>query len=172
MNTFKTMNTLKLIPVVLALAACANAGVVQVAPDTYLLSKQDNAGIFGNFARFKTEVIQEANDFAKTKGKVAIPVTMNETPAGPGRFATFQYQFRLVDASDPAAQRVTLTRQPDVLVESTSRSTADVNVRTSNSPSSDLYAELIKLDDLRKRGILTEAEFEAQKKKLLEQKKP
>jgi hypothetical protein len=57
--------------VTLALAACANAGVVEIAPGTYLLSKQDNAGIFGNFARFKTEVMQEANDFAKSKGKVA-----------------------------------------------------------------------------------------------------
>ncbi|NWF47947.1 SHOCT domain-containing protein [Hydrogenophaga sp. D2P1] len=166
------MNALKLIPAILVLAACANAGVVQVAPDTYLLSKQDNAGIFGNFARFKTEVIQEANDFATGKGKVAIPVTMNETPAGPGRFATFQYQFRLVDASDPTAQRVTLTRQPDVLIESTSRSTADVNLRTPPAQSTDLYAELLKLDDLRKRGILTEAEFGVQKTKLLEQKRP
>jgi hypothetical protein len=33
-----------------------------------------------------------------------------------------------------------------------------------------MYTELIKLDDLRKRGIITEAEFEAQKKKLLEGK--
>lgn len=166
------MNTLKLIPAALILAACANAGVVQVAPDTYLLSKQDNAGIFGNFARFKTEVIQEANDFAKTKGKVAIPVTMNESPAGPGRFATFQYQFRLVGASDPAAQRVTLIRQPDVFIESSSRTAADINVRTSNSQGGDLYSELMKLDDLRKRGILTYAEFEEQKKKLLKQTKP
>ena len=31
----------------------------------------------------------------------------------------------------------------------------------------DIYAELVKLDDLRKRGILTAAEFEAQKQKLL-----
>ncbi len=166
------MNSIKLIPAVLVLAACANVGVVQVAPDTYLLSKQDNAGIFGNFARFKAEVIQEANDFAKTKAKVAIPVTMNETPAGPGRFATFQYQFRLVDANDPAAQRVTLSRQPDVLIESSSRSTNDVNVRTLNSNTTDVYGELVKLDDLRKRGILTEGEFDAQKKRLLEQKKP
>lgn len=166
------MNALKSIPVVLVLTACANAGVVQVAPDTYLLSKQDNAGIFGNFPRFKTEVIQEANDFATGKGKVAIPVTMNETPAGPGRFATFQYQFRLVEASDPAAQRVTLTKQPDVLIESKSRSTSDVNVRTPQAQSVDLYSELIKLDDLRKRGILTETEFDAQKTKLLEQKRP
>jgi hypothetical protein len=31
----------------------------------------------------------------------------------------------------------------------------------------DLYTELMKLDDLRKRGILTDEEFEAQKAKLL-----
>ena len=166
------MRTTLLLPLVLSLLACANAGVVQVAPDTYILSKQDNAGIFGNFARFKTEVIQEANDFAKAKGKVAIPGTMNETTAAPGRFATFQYQFRLVDANDPSAQRVTLTKQPDLLIESTNRTTADVNVRTQSQSNTDLYAELLKLDDLRKRGILTDAEFEAQKKKLLESKKP
>jgi hypothetical protein len=32
----------------------------------------------------------------------------------------------------------------------------------------DVYAELIKLDDLRERGILTQEEFDAEKKKLLE----
>jgi hypothetical protein len=31
----------------------------------------------------------------------------------------------------------------------------------------DRYDELIKLDDLRKKGIISEAEFETQKKKLL-----
>jgi hypothetical protein len=31
----------------------------------------------------------------------------------------------------------------------------------------DLYAELVKLDDLRKKGILTDDEFQAEKKKLL-----
>jgi hypothetical protein len=31
----------------------------------------------------------------------------------------------------------------------------------------DLYTELTKLDDLRKKGILTDEEFQAQKKKLL-----
>jgi hypothetical protein len=33
--------------------------------------------------------------------------------------------------------------------------------------SKDVYAELLKLDDLRQKGIVSEAEFEAQKKKLL-----
>ena len=36
------------------------------------------------------------------------------------------------------------------------------------NPEKDIYSELLKLDDLRKRGILSEEEFEAQKKKLLE----
>jgi hypothetical protein len=35
----------------------------------------------------------------------------------------------------------------------------------------DLYTELIKLDDLRKRGILTEEEFQAEKKKVLNRSK-
>lgn len=35
----------------------------------------------------------------------------------------------------------------------------------------DLYTELIKLDDLRKRGILTEEEFQAEKKKVLSRSK-
>ena len=32
----------------------------------------------------------------------------------------------------------------------------------------DVYSELMKLDDLRQKGILTDEEFAAQKKKLLE----
>ena len=31
----------------------------------------------------------------------------------------------------------------------------------------DVYTELLKLDDLHKRGILTDTEFDAQKRKLL-----
>jgi Short C-terminal domain len=36
------------------------------------------------------------------------------------------------------------------------------------APRRDLYSNLIKLDELRKRGLLTEAEFEEQKTLLLE----
>ena len=46
--------------------------------------------------------------------------------------------------------------------------------RTASSPSNakidgDLYEQLNKLDALRKSGVLTEQEFDAQKKKLLSQ---
>lgn len=38
------------------------------------------------------------------------------------------------------------------------------------APAKDLYTEILKLDELRKRGLLTDAEFDAQKKKLLDAK--
>jgi hypothetical protein len=38
------------------------------------------------------------------------------------------------------------------------------------APTKDFYTEILKLDELRKRGLLTDAEFDAQKKKLLDGK--
>src|SRR4029450_7381662 len=71
----------------------------------------------------------------------------NETPAAPGRFATFQYQFRLVDPSDPPARSGgILTKQPDVLIETRSRSSADGNVRPQNQPTGDLLTGVSTLD--------------------------
>lgn len=85
------------------LAGCAsNPGVVQVAPGTYMLSRIDRAGIFGNEAALKAKVINEANAFAKSKGKVAIPISTHLDPMGPGHLASFEYQFRLVDPNEQA----------------------------------------------------------------------
>ena len=50
----------------------------------------------------------------------------------------------------------------------TSKVEIDKKVQDTSEKKKDVYAELIRLDDLRKRGILTDAEFEVQKKKLLE----
>lgn len=141
------------------LAGCANPGIVQMSPDTYYLSRTDKGGIFGNAAAMEADVIREATQFAVAQGKVSVPVSMNTTPMAPGRFATVQYQFRVVDANSPEARRATLSPLPQTRIE---------NVAAPTTPArKDVYAELIKLDDLRKRGILTDAEYEAQKKRLL-----
>ena len=50
----------------------------------------------------------------------------------------------------------------------TEKTSLDVQTKDESTKPKDTYTELIKLDDLHKRGILTDAEFEAQKKKLLE----
>lgn len=150
------------------LMACANPGIVQLSPDTYLLSKQDRAGIFGNMGALKAEVIREANQFAESRGKVAIPIFAKETPAAPGRFPIFEYQFRVVDRDDPEARRTTLTPRPDITIEKTEKITGEIKTKDITEKKLDIYTELLKLEDLRKRGIISEEEFEEQKKKLLE----
>ncbi|MCE9619189.1 MAG: SHOCT domain-containing protein [Planctomycetes bacterium] len=132
-----------------------------MAPNTYYLSRVDQAGVFGNAESMTSDVLGEATQFAQQRGKVAIPITLKTSPSWPGHFATVQYQFRLVDKDSPEAQKAALLPVPNVRIETPPAAVPP-------NQSKDVYAELIKLDDLRKRGVLTEAEFEAQKKKLLE----
>jgi len=131
-----------------------------------MLSRADRAGMFGNAAALKASVIKDANAFAESKGKIAVPISSEATPIYPGHFATFEYQFRVVDLTDPEAKRTSLVPRPDLVVQK--NETISANLRTKDERAPDLYAELVKLDDLRKKGILTDAEFAAQKMRLLE----
>jgi len=112
-------------------------------------------------------VISDANSFAQSKGKVAIRITTHETPLEVGRqFSTFDYQFKLVDPNPPEARSTVLIQRPNVVIERNEKSNVDVQVNDKSDKPKDLYTELLKLDDLHKRGILSDQEFEAQKKKL------
>ena len=156
----------------LSLVACAAAEIVPMGTDTYMISQTSAGGMFTNMGTLKSEVIQRANAFAESKGKIAIPVAANETPPAPGRMPNYEYQFRLVDRNDPRAAGSGLVKTPDIVVENRGQ-TPGVVVNNGGGDAAkpkDLYAELLKLDDLRKRGIITEAEFEAQKKKLLQER--
>lgn len=159
---------LGVISIVTIVTGCANPGIVPLSPDTYMLSRTDKGGIFGNASAMKADVIREANEFAASQGKIAIPLSMEVTPLIVGtRFASVEYQFRVVEKNDPEARRVNLVPRPDVVIEKTEKTSIDVKTKDQTDRPKDMYAELLKLDDLRKRGILSEAEFEAQKKKLL-----
>jgi hypothetical protein len=147
---------------IIFLTACANPGIVKLSPDTYMLSRADRGGIFGNAAAMKVEVIQEANDFADKQGKVAIPLGLKEIPLSPGRLAQVEYQFRVVDKNDPEVKRVSLVPRPDVVIEKHEKTKVDVT-----SKNDDVYEKLIKLDDLRKKGIISNSEFDTEKKKVL-----
>jgi uncharacterized protein YcfL len=153
----------------LALVSCANPSIVQVSPDTYLLSREDHAGIFGSSSSLKAGVIADANAFAASKGKVAIPITAQEKPVGstPGSWAKFDYQFRVVDRNDPEAQRTALLPRADTVTEKTEKISMEVSIDDKSAKSKDLYNELIKLDDLFKKGIISRSEFDIQKQRLL-----
>lgn len=168
------MNKTWLVALLLLLLSCLFAGcfasnMVQLSPDTYMVRVEDHGGIFAfNRGKLKSSAIQQANDFAASKGKVAIPVAMDSHPVGVlGDWAAVEYQFRVVSKEDPEARRTSLVPRPDVVIQKNSNITADIKIKEESNKTKDVYTELIKLDDLRKKGIITEAEFESQKKKLL-----
>jgi hypothetical protein len=145
------------------------ADVVQISADTYMVVRSSKAGIFASMSKLKVAAIQEANAYAARLGKVVVPISTQERPAGgPGQWPTVEYQFRLVSKDDPSANVAALLPRPDVVVESNSHTVTEIKA---DERSPDLYNELMKLDDLRKRGLLTDAEFEDQKKRLLEKAK-
>lgn len=151
----------------LTFAADKFTDVVVLAPDTYSISRIDHGGIFGNAGKMKTAVFKEAQAFAESKGKVAVARHIHEEPMGIGRFASIEYVFWVLDKSDAAAHREDLYKEPDHV--STENVQIDVKQQESQQPKKDLYQEVTKLDELRKRGLLTDAEFEQQKQKLLSQ---
>lgn len=163
----RPMLLLALLTLASSLIGCANPGIVKMSEDTYMLSRTDKGGVFGNASAMKADVIREANEFAERQGKIAVPLSMNESPMYIGHFASVDYQFRVVDKSDPEAGRVNLVPRPNVVIETTERTSVDVRTKDQTERKKNVFDELIKLDDLRKRGILSDAEFEAQKKKLL-----
>ncbi len=133
---------MKLITLVLLVmcSSLAMADVTQISDDTFVIRRTDMGGIFGNTAKMRDKVLSEADEFAQGRGKITETVTISERGKGLMRFAKIEYTFRLVDP-EPAEKE---------------------------EKSTDLYTELKKLAELKDDGIITEAEFEAQKKKLLD----
>jgi len=148
---------------------CGSPGVVQLSPDTYMVRKEDHGGIFAfNRGNLKSDAIREANAFAEKQNKVAVPISGQEHPMGVlGDWAAYEYQFRVVDKNDPAARGGALLPRPDVVIQKDERITGDIRTKDVSAKPPDLYTELTKLDDLRKKGLITDAEYEEQKQKLL-----
>jgi hypothetical protein len=155
------------ITVAISLAGCATADVVPTGTDSYMIAQTSAGGVFKAMSSLKAEVMQRANAFAASKGKVAIPIAAKESPAIPGqRMPSFEYQFRLVNRDDPRAAGGGLVPRADVVIEN---KIVSPPVSSANVPAlrKDIYVDLMKLDDLRKKGLLSDAEFQTQKERLL-----
>jgi hypothetical protein len=98
---------------------CKSTDIVQLSPDTYMITVEDHAGIFGGSATaLKDRTIHKANAFAESKGKIAIPVSIQSHPVGVlADWASCEYQFMVLDKNDPQAIRTPLIPQADPGVE-------------------------------------------------------
>ena len=87
---------------------------------------------------------------------------------GPAQWATFEYQFRVVDKDDPEARRTSLAPVANTVIKVEGAPPQAAPPPREVDHVDDLYGKLTKLDDLRKRGLISDAEFETEKHKLLQ----
>jgi len=153
---------------IITLSGCLSTqDVIPMSKDTYIIRVEDHAGIFAfNRGKMKGEALKKADSFAKGKGQVAIPLSMKEHPVGIlGDWPAVEYQFRLVSEDSPLAAGGYLEQRADFVIESNEN--IQIKQITDDSAKSDTYENLLKLDNLRSQGVITNEEFEIEKKKLL-----
>ena len=94
MNVFKKIFVLSLL---VLLSGCASASLQKLSQDTFSIYKEDHRGMFGSKSSFIDDVKSEAQAVAKSNGGRAVGISSFYTPPGPAQWATFKYEFRVVN---------------------------------------------------------------------------
>ena len=151
--TFSQLKSFYFLPSVLLIGCASNSGVVPIGDDMLMVSRQAATG-FSGLGTLKADALQEANQYCVAQNKMAqvISATEAEPPFILGNFPKAEVRFKCVEID----------------VENSDNVSADSESTVHTEDRKDIYAELEILNDLRERGILTDAEFDAEKKKLLE----
>lgn len=145
---------------VLLLSACVTApDVVKTADNNYSMSRLDRGGSMSDIAATRQSLIADANKFAEKQGQLAVKIAMLDTPTQVPGFTTVEYKFQLMSKEAVAAMPVATNSK----VQGLAVTSGSNELSRSNA----VYDSLIKLDELHKRGILTDEEFSSQKKKIL-----
>jgi PEGA domain-containing protein len=109
-----------------ALARCAsNSGVVPIGPDTFMVSRQAATG-FSGLGILKAEALREAEQYCAGKGKTMqiVNSTESQPPYIFGNFPKAEVQFMCLSADDPELARPKMSKEADVVIESTSVTTS------------------------------------------------
>ena len=141
--------------------------ILHVSGNIYEIIDVDRRGIFGSEKSLIEGVVNMANKFAESRNKAANPLAARVHRVGiAADWAWFYYKFELVDKNTPEAFRtltdITIVRDPRLSAEFW------VNRNNPETETKNVSDEILKLDELRKKGLLTDDEFATQKKKLLE----
>ncbi len=182
MNKTQLIKTASFAFLSILLAGCSTgSGVISIGKDSYTVVKSGTTG-FTPLGVLKSRAYKEANAFAASNGKVMKLISVNEVPAGFGKWPQVEVKFRIIDPnaiSKDEIRHVTETvtthsfdaegRITDS--ESQVRDVVPQGSKLDIPPEGDLFLELKHMDELRKSGLLTEEEFQTQKKRLLDRRK-
>lgn len=131
-----------------------------MSQDSYFIGKKDGSPGLGVSLSNKAEVYQEANVFCMKKGLEVFTLRETVTPAAPGRLGSTELHFKCVQ---PGGTAQPLVKDADKVVNVKS----NLNVKPTTSDSKDLYTELKKLKELKDSGVITQKEFDIEKKEIL-----
>ena len=141
----------------LIISGCSSTGVIPMSQDSYFIGKKDGSPGIGISLSNKAEVYQEANAFCSNKSLEVLTLRETVTPAVPGRLGSTELHFRCVKSGGVAKA---LVKDADKVVN------VNNNI-IEKSNSTDMYTELKKLKELKDIGIITQEEFDIEKKEVL-----
>jgi hypothetical protein len=147
----------------LAFAARASAhddvgSPVSLGNNTFSITAEAGNALMRDTDKLKAEASDAASNYCAAQGKVLKVVSLNtKSPRFSLGYCSAKIVFLALNPGDPAL----LPPPPVVAVDST------VAAAPRALTTDELVSELTKLDDLRKKGILTDDEFQSEKKKVL-----
>ena len=142
------------------ISGCAsNSGVIPIGQDTYMVSRQAATG-FSGLGTLKADAFAEAKVYCNKQGKLLQVVNTNESqpPYVFGNFPKAEVQFMCLAENDPELNRPKLRKDAGVALK------VEKDI-TNHKP--DMYTELKKLKELLDSNIITQQEFNTQKKIIL-----
>src|ERR1039457_3578922 len=146
-------------------ASAAHSGdVVSLGNDTYSITCEAKNAFNRNVDKLKTDASDAAAMYCEAQGKQMRVISLTgDVPMFSLGYAKAKIVFRALNPGDPG---LTSNAAPEGPAAAPAIAPVEKPLSTD-----DLYAALVKLDDLRKKGILTDDEFQAEKKKVLSKSK-
>jgi hypothetical protein len=115
----------------------------------------------------KNDAFEEINERAKKENKIVQIISVNEIPAGFGRWPQVEIRFKLLTQKEAKINRKNQKEVKTSYVHDARGNITDSKVSNSIDNNIDKYKKLEQLGKLREKGILTQAEFENEKRKIL-----
>src|SRR5476649_1060658 len=91
--------SIALVIATVALTGCATSGVSPLGQNSYMITRHVYG--FSGTSSIKAELLQNADDYCKSRGKVLLVTKTVEIPLAFGREASAEVYFKALDPSDP-----------------------------------------------------------------------
>jgi hypothetical protein len=140
----------------------APAPVVPVGDNTFSITHTGKTAFSRDTDKMRADVREEAAKYCAAQGKeMKILEITSEKPFFSTGYASAKIVFKAVTPGEVEPAPATTASASSMTNRGAEHTTA----------TDDLYNELMKLDELRQKGILTDKEFKAEKKKVLDRSK-